>query len=141
MQVNLQKEKVLSLNLLRDNMSVLEKDVETAKKAMDAAALRFSQTSIEGQSNQSDIEILNPASPPLSPSSPILIINIILATLMGGILGMGFGLMAEFSDRRVRSSQDIASALRLSVLGVVESLPPVAPKKLLTNRIQKLLPQ
>lgn len=140
MQVGLQKEKVLALNLLRDEMSVLQKDVETAKRAMDSVTLRFSQTSIEGQSNQSDIEILNPAVPPGDPSSPKLFINLLLAIMMGAILGVGFGLLAELSDRRVRSRQDISNVLGLPMLGVIELLSPVAQKSLLMRRIQKLLP-
>ena len=139
MQVGLQKEKVLALNLLRDEMSVLQKDVETAKKAMDSVTLRFSQTSIEGQSNQSDIEILNPAVPPSDPSSPKLYINILLAIIMGAILGVGFGVLAELSDRRVRSRQDIANVLGLPILGVIESLSPVVKKNLLVSSKQKLL--
>ena len=120
LQVNLQKKKVLELNLLRNEMAVLEKDVEVAKKAMDTVTQRFSETNIEGQSNQSEVAILNPATVPLLPSSPKMLINIILSMLMGGVLGVIFGFFAEIIDRRVRSREDIVSALGLTISSIIE---------------------
>lgn len=138
-QVNLQKNKVLALNLLRDEMGVLQKDVETAKKAMDAVTQRYSQTSIEGQSNQSDIAILNPAIPPDSPSSPRVLINIALAIIMGAILGIGFGFLAELADRRVRSRDDLSTLLEVPVFAIygVETEPKSG--RLLKNFSQRQL--
>lgn len=118
-QVSLQKKKVLALNLLRDEMAVLQKDVETAKKAMDAVTQRFSQTSIEGQSNQSDIAILNPAIAPGGPSSPKVFVNIALAIIMGLVLGLGFGFLAELADRRVRSRDDLSALLEVPVFAII----------------------
>lgn len=139
MQVSLQKKKVLELNLLHNEMAVLEKDVETAKRAMDAVTQRFSQTSIEGQSNQSDIVILNPAIAPESPSSPRVMINIALAIVMGGILGIGFGFLAELADRRVRRLEDITGILEVPVFAIINSKSKRNEQNLLVNRVQKLL--
>lgn len=139
-QVALQKKKVLALNLLRDEMAVLQKDVETAKKAMDAVTQRFSQTSIEGQSNQSDIAILNPAIAPTSPSSPKVIIIIALSIMMGGILGIGFGFLAELADRRVRCREDVADVLEIPIFSIIESKSKKAIKSSLLNHVQKVLP-
>jgi len=130
-QVALQKQKVLSLNRLRDEMGVLQKDVETAQKAMDAVSQRFSQTSIEAQSNQSDIAILNPAIAPLLPSSPRVLASIALSILLGAVLGIGFGLLAELLDRRVRSRDDIAELLGVPVFAISKGKPIKDSMKLL----------
>jgi uncharacterized protein involved in exopolysaccharide biosynthesis len=74
-----QKAKVLELNRTRDEMGVLMKDVESAQRAFDATAQRSSQTRIEGQAEQSDIAVLNPATPPIEPSSPKVMLNTILS--------------------------------------------------------------
>jgi len=140
MQVELQKKKVLALNLLRDEMSVMQKDVETAKEAMDTVTKRFSQTSMEGESNQSDIAILNPAIAPTGPSSPKVLIILALAMMMGGILGIGFGFLAELADRRVRCRDDIASILGVPVFAILDTKPRKTKNNLLTNGMQKLLP-
>ncbi|CAN7363004.1 chain length determinant protein EpsF [Duganella sp. LjRoot269] len=115
-----QKDKVLELNRTRDEMNVLAKDVESAQRAFDATSQRFSQTRIEGASDQSDISVLNPAVAPIDPSSPKVLLNIVLSVFVGGMLGVGAGVLAELVDRRVRSGADLADALQLPVLGVVD---------------------
>ncbi len=115
-----QKAKVLELNRSRDEMGVLVKDVESAQRAFDVASQRFSQTKIEGQSEQSDIAVLNPAVAPIEPSSPRILLNTGLAVVLGTMLGLGFCLVAEMLDRRVRSSNDLSDLLEIPVLGVIE---------------------
>jgi chain length determinant protein EpsF len=119
-----QKAKVLEMNRARDEMGVLVKDVESAQRAYDAVAQRMSQTRIEGQAEQSDIALLNPASAPLGASAPNVGLNTFLAVFLGGLLGLGFALLAEMIDRRVRSEGDLAEALQVPVFGVISWNPP-----------------
>lgn len=115
-----QKTKVLELNRTRDEMGVLSKDVESAQRAFDVASQRFSQTRIEGQSDQSDVAVLNPATPPIEPASPKILLNVLLSIFLGSMLGLGFALIMEMLDRRVRSEADLHDAVEVPVLGVVE---------------------
>lgn len=114
-----QKAKVLELNRTRDEMGVLSKDVESAQRAFDVASQRFSQTKIEGQSDQSDISVLNPAVPPIKPSGPKVMLNAVLALFLGTMLGLGFSVLAEMLNRRLRSESDLADSLQIPVLGVI----------------------
>jgi polysaccharide biosynthesis transport protein len=116
-----QKAKVLELNKTRDEQVItLNKEVESAQHAYDAATTRFNQTSLEGQSNQSDIALISPASPPTAATGPKTVQNVILSILLGSLLGLGFGLLAEMIDRPIRSTEDLASALQAPVLGNIE---------------------
>ncbi len=135
-----QKTEVLKLNRTRDELSVLQKDVETAQKALDAVTQRFSQTNIEGQSNQSDIAVLSLAKPPTWPRSPRIALNILLSIFLGGLLGAGFGLAAELMDRRVRSSDDIADLLKVPVVTLKKNKPAVTGLKLLPGQPGKFSP-
>ncbi|HWT28853.1 MAG TPA: chain length determinant protein EpsF [Methylophilaceae bacterium] len=126
-----QKLAVLALNRQRDEMAVLQEDVETAQKALDAVTQRFTQTSIEAQSNQNDIAILSAAQVPGSPYTPRIMLNMLLAMFVGGVLGLGFGLIAEMLDRRVRSSDDIAELLKVPVVALVNKRPAVTGMKML----------
>lgn len=115
-----QKNKVLELNRTRDELGVLMKDVESAQRAFDAASQRFSQTRIESQAEQSDISVLNPAVPPIEPSSPRMALNIVLSIFLGGMLGLGLGLLSEMFDRRVRTESDLADDLDIPVFGTLD---------------------
>jgi len=114
-----QKKKVLELNRTRDELNSLQKDVESAQRAFDATSLRLSQTRIEGQSEQSDISLLNPAVAPLAPSGPRTVLNTLLAVVVGSFLGLSFAMIAELIDRRVRSASDLTDSLDIPVLGVI----------------------
>jgi polysaccharide biosynthesis transport protein len=116
-----QKARVLELNLSRDELSVLQRDVENAQHAVDSASQRLTQTTMEGSSNQADIAVLNPAIAPQNKTSPRITLNIILAGFLGLLLGTAAGLLAEMRDRRVRSREDINELLDLPVLVVIHS--------------------
>jgi len=115
-----QKIKVLELNRTRDELNVLQKDVESAQRAFDATSQRLSQTRIEGSAEQSDIAILNPAVAPNDAYSPKLLLNTLLSLVVGAALGLGIGMLAEMLDRRVRSDMDLTDALGVPVLGVID---------------------
>ena len=114
-----QKAKVLELNRTRDELGVLLKDLDSAQRAFDAAAGRFSQTRIEAQSEQSDIAVLNPAVAPAEPSGPRILLNTLVAVLLGTVLGVGMALMLELLNRPVRSTGDVQELLGIPVLGTV----------------------
>ncbi len=114
-----QKTRVLELNRSRDQLAVLQKDVESAQRALDAVNQRFTQTSLESQANQTEVAVLNPAVAPLEASSPRVMLNLLLSVFLGGMLGVGFGLVAEMLDRRVRSRDDISDLFDIPVFAVV----------------------
>lgn len=115
-----QKAKVLELNRTRDEMGVLIKDVESAQRAFDVTAQRGSQTRIEGQAEQSDVAILNPAVVPSEPDGPKVFRNLLLSVFLGIMLGFGAALVIELLDRRVRSEDDLTDALGIPMLGTVD---------------------
>jgi len=115
-----QKTRVLELNRGRDELGVLVKDVESAQRAFDASSQRFSQTKIEGQSEQSDISVLNPATAPLGAAGPRILLNTMLSLFLGTVLGLAFALLVEMVDRRVRCENDMAEVLQMPVFGVID---------------------
>lgn len=118
-QVAAQKAKLIRVNQGRDQLMVLLKEVDNAQKAFDVASQRFQSTSLESQASQTNISILSPAVPPIEPSSPKLVLNTILSVFLGTMLGIGFALLVELLNRRVRSVRELAEALNAPVLGVM----------------------
>jgi chain length determinant protein EpsF len=116
-----QKARVLVLNKQRDELNVLRRDIESAQRTFELLSQRASQSSVESQTNQTNIAVLNPASAPTSSSKPRVMFNILIAGFLGTLLGVGLALMLELINRRVRSEQDLLSALELPVLGSITS--------------------
>ena len=114
-----QRNKVLRMKAIRDDQNVLVKDVENAQRAYDAVNARLTQSSLESQTNQSNVSVLTTATPPLQHSSPRLLLNMALASVIGLLLAIGAAFATETLDRRVRSHEDIAVLLGLPVLGVM----------------------
>ncbi len=112
-----QRTKVLALKQQRDEVTVMQREVETAQRAYDQVVQRLSQTSLESQNTQTNISVLTPASEPAEPSSPKVLLNSLLSVFLGTLLAVGFALVRELLDRRVRSLDDLSEGLGLPVLG------------------------
>ncbi|WIV96561.1 chain length determinant protein EpsF [Kinneretia aquatilis] len=114
-----QRNKVLQLKAVRDEGSVLVRDVENAQRAYDVVISRFNQTNLESQTTQSNANILTQAVAPVEPASPRVLLNVVLSVVLGLMLAVGVALVMEMLDRRVRSFEDISQGLGLPVLGVM----------------------
>ncbi|MGB4812478.1 MAG: chain length determinant protein EpsF [Methylophilaceae bacterium] len=134
-----QKEKVLKLNFYKNDLMLLQRDVDNAQRAMDAASQRFTQASIEGNANQIDVAVLNPATPPQAKASPKTFLNVFLSIIIGSILGIGFALLAEMLDRRVRSRDDISDLLEVPVFAIIDGKSVISSSKKLSSSPFRLL--
>lgn len=114
-----QRAKVLKLKAVRDEGAVLMRDVESAQRAFDMVVQRLNQTTLEGQTTQSNVNMLTTATPPLEASSPRIVLNTALSIFLGLLLAVGTALLLEMLDRRVRSTDDVTATLELPVLGVM----------------------
>ena len=117
-----QKVRLLEINRNRDELGVLIKEVENAQHAYDAASLRHAETRLESQSDQSNIMVLNPATVPIQPAFPNLLMNLALAVLIGMVLGIVLALAIEVLDRRVRSAEDVFEAIGVPLWGAMEDM-------------------
>jgi chain length determinant protein EpsF len=139
--MELQKKRVLELNGQRDQISVLQRDVEAAQRAFEGVSQRSTQTRLESLAAQTNIAILNPASVPTEASRPKVLINLLVAAFIGTLLGVAMALILEFRNRRVRSEEDLVEIVDLPVLATLSS-PALASRgvKLLPNRFSRHKP-
>ena len=112
-----QKNLVLAMKQQNNELALLAGDVESAKRAYDNAMLRVSQTRLEAEIDQTNINVLNPATVPIDPSRPQLALNMILALVLGLCIAPGFAVLREISDRRVRDADDVNELYGLPVIG------------------------
>ncbi|WP_084544602.1 GNVR domain-containing protein [Derxia gummosa] len=134
-----QKSRVLHMASLRDEAAVLKRDVENAQRSYDAILNKGSQTNLESQNTQPTVSILQNATPPPSPSSPKVALNIILGVVLGGLLGLGTAVVRELADRRIRCLTDIESINGIHVLGSIARC--TQPHTLISRRIWTVFSQ
>ena len=133
-----QRAQVLRMKAVRDEGSVLVRDVESAQRAFDTVVARFNQSTLESQTTQSNVSLLTAAEPPLEPSSPKIFLNTAAAILLGGLLAVGGVLSLELMNRRVRSAEDVSATLALPMLGL---LAPTQRRKFLGRLTKPTLAQ
>ena len=117
--IEIQRKKVLELRSMRDQVAVLQRDVDAAQSAYDTVTRRLSQTTLESQVTQANVSVLTPASEPIEPLTSKLFRNPLITILLGALAGIGVAFMLEMLDKRVRSVHDLTEMLQVPVLGVV----------------------
>lgn len=124
--LNEQRAKVTKMRASRDQHSVLEREVQSAQRALDLVAQRFTETSLESQTRQSNVTVLSAASVPTVPSRPQPIVNAVLGAIVGLFVAVLAALTLESMQKPVRTSDDLLQASGVPVLAV---LPPATSKR------------
>jgi chain length determinant protein EpsF len=119
--VNAQKARVLGLNKQRDELNVYRRDVEAAQRAYETVSQSASQSRLQSLINQTNVVRLNAAVAPINPSSPKMLLNLLIAAFGGTLLGLGCAFVLELGNRRVRSTEDLVQMLDLPVLASISS--------------------
>lgn len=125
--LDLQKQRVLELRHQRDEISVLQREVEFAQHAYDQVAQRLAQTSLESESHLTNIVLLSPAQPPPRASRPRVMVNTFFGFFAGLTLGVAVAVLAELRRRRLRSREDVLQAVGLPVLASLPDAQRKAP--------------
>jgi uncharacterized protein involved in exopolysaccharide biosynthesis len=112
-----QKQRVLALKHNRDELDVLQNDVTSAQHNLDTVTERLSQSSLESQIQQANVQTLTIATEPLRPSSPKVILVVLTGILVGLVLGSGAVLLLEMISPRIRSEDELGKLLSVPLLG------------------------
>jgi len=117
--IEAQQKKVLLLKSARDQLAILQRDVDAAQTSYDAVTKRFAQISLESQANQTNVSVFAAAFPPTAPSGPDFLRIMLVAVALGALLGAGAAVGLETLDPRIRSADDVIEMLDFPVLGVI----------------------
>jgi chain length determinant protein EpsF len=122
--VESQKKRVLELKNAHDEAANLESDVLTAQRDIDAVSQRFAQSSLESLAHQTNVVLLSPATVPMEPSSPKVLLFIAAGLFLGLVCGLGGTLIFEMRDKRLRQESDLVRLSGVPVLGRLGTLKP-----------------
>jgi len=126
--VELQKKRVFDLKHKHDESAVLENDVTAVQHDLDTVNQRLSQSSLEGQTQQTNVLLLTSASPPVEASSPKVLLNVALGVILGAALGIGAALLLEVRDPFIRQGEELLPLLGVPILVKIGSvkIPPLS---------------
>jgi capsular exopolysaccharide synthesis family protein len=93
--------------------------VDTNRQLYDALLQRYKEIGVAGGVGVNNISVVDAAEPPGSPSSPRLLLNLLLALLVGGAAGAGLAIAMEQIDEAISDPSDVEAALGLPLLGTV----------------------
>lgn len=115
-------------------VSVVDEDAEQAAELANAVTTSLGGVIEEIESNGTvsrngqpqtnvRVSVTAPATPPLSPSSPRTLINLVLGALVGLSLGMVAAVVRNHYDRRLKGADDVREVTGISPLGTTAHQP------------------
>lgn len=121
-QVNGLQGDVLSLRDRSIQYNILQREVDTSRTLYDALLQRYKEVSVTAVVATNNISVVDAATPPKNPSSPNIVINLLLAALVGLGLGVLAAFVLEALDESLATPEDVESKLGVPVLGAIPRL-------------------
>jgi capsular exopolysaccharide synthesis family protein len=118
----LAKAKVDQILSARERMRPFEEaaqKLEDETRLLTTLKLTLRQREIDFQVPKRTIEILNAGEMARRPSKPVWWLNILLAVVLGSLLGVGVAIAIEYFDNSFRSVADVEGRLQLPVMSVI----------------------
>jgi polysaccharide biosynthesis transport protein len=113
-----------SLDLRRRNIQyqILQRDADTNRGFYDALLARYKEIGIAGGVGVNNVSIVDPADMPQRPSSPRLVLNMLLALVIGCSLGAIAAFLLEQADEAISDPAEVERMVGLPLLGSVPKL-------------------
>lgn len=118
-EISQQRGSMLQMRRKHAELASLKDAVDSAQRALDETTQKATQTQMSSQATQTNISVVRIAVPPRIPTTPNVLFNFSLATVIGIALGMGFALWREVTCRFIRSGDDVQDFLGVPVLGAL----------------------
>ncbi|EGD59053.1 lipopolysaccharide biosynthesis protein [Novosphingobium nitrogenifigens DSM 19370] len=126
-------------NSAKAGLQDLEKRAETSNGLYESYLNRYKELSAREGTEQADAQMLHPASVPILPDSPHVLINLILSLALGVGVGIAAAFLAELNYTGVTTGDDIEERLGVRYLGTIPSLQSVMPRNSDRNPAAELI--
>ena len=118
-EVNNLRREGQELNDKESQYQNLQHEVESNQQLYDSVVKRLKETGVAGGLENSNVRIVEDATPPRAPISPRKAWNLGLSIVAGLVLAFGMAFGLEYLDTTVKTPDDVERYLGLSVIGVV----------------------
>lgn len=101
----------------------LEREAEASRTLYEEFLARFKETNQQDSLAQADARIISEATSSSTPSSPKPMMNLVIATFLGGLIAGALALIAELLDNNLSSGEDVERIFRVPSVGAIPLLP------------------
>jgi len=122
------QEDLLNLRGRTIQYNIYQRDVDTNRQLYDGLLQRYKEIGVAGGVGVNNVAIVDPGQIPLSPSSPNFIRNLLLALMLGGVVGIGLAFAFEQIDETISLPSDV-QILGLPLLGTIPKSDNVDPRE------------
>lgn len=114
-----EKEFALGLNDAAVKYAILQREADTNKQLYNAVLKRMKDVEVTADLHASNVSIVDPATPPQTPSSPQRARDLLVAALLGLMGGVGCAFLLERHDDTFKDAEEVESYLRIPQLGTI----------------------
>jgi polysaccharide biosynthesis transport protein len=119
--------------------NIYQREVDTNRQLYDGLLQRYKEIGVAGGVGINNVSVVDPADPPVKPSSPRLLINLALALVIGFGIGCIAALLLEQADEAIADPTEMERILSLPVLGSVPKLADREPRDAILDRKSSLV--
>jgi polysaccharide biosynthesis transport protein len=124
-----QQQAALNLKEMEVQYTLIQGELDANRTLYDNVVKRLNERNISSDSPVTTIQIVEPAELPLVPSFPQIPLNMMVATTLGLLLGVGVAFLVEHFDSTMRTPDDVWRTTAVPTLGVVPHLKEIARRE------------
>lgn len=133
-RVNALKGEYLDLQRRSIQYNIYQQEVDTNRALYEGLLQRFKEIGVAGGVGVNNVAIIDPADVPQSPSSPRLLLNLLLSLVAGLGLGVALALFLEQMDDTIGDPSEAQARLGLPLLGAIPQTDAAAHETLLDRK-------
>jgi succinoglycan biosynthesis transport protein ExoP len=133
------KSSYLDLRRRSIQYNIYQQEVDTNRALYDGLLQRFKEIGVAGGVGINNVSVVDAADVPQKPSSPRILVNMLVALLVGLGLGSLVAFALEQIDEEIADPAEVEQRLGLPLLGSVPKVDGVTPKEALMDRRSQLV--
>jgi capsular exopolysaccharide synthesis family protein len=133
------KSSYLDLRRRSIQYNIYQQEVDTNRTLYDGLLQRFKEIGVAGGVGVNNIVVVDPADIPQKPSSPRLLLNLLISLFLGLGLGAAIAFALEQMDEAITDPTEVQRRLGLPLLGSVPKVENATPSEALLDRKSELV--
>lgn len=114
---------VIGLGRDRIQYNIYQREADTNRALYDSLLERYKEIGVAGSIGTNNVAVVDPALPPGAPFTPRPLLNLLVALVLGGLIGIAAALIIDQLDDAIRSPADVEQAIGAPILGIIPRIP------------------